>query len=165
MSFLHRYDAEYYLAWVRRTVSFASELQRCYPWLTIFSGHHNQIVDLLLDLPVTIIHGEYYKPNILYLLGTAYPVDWESAAIAPGEIDLASLTERWPEEIAEHCTAAYHEARWPEGGPQDWERRLDAARLYLQLRWLGERPEWTIDEAYQWRFVELHEVSERLGFI
>jgi hypothetical protein len=165
MSFLHHYDTEYYLAWARRTLSFASELQRFYPWLTTVCRHYNQIVDLLQDLPVTIIHGEYYKRNVVYLLGTAYPVDWESAVIAPGEIDLASLTERWPAEIAQHCTAAYQEVRWPEGVPQDLERRLDAARLYLQLRWLGERPEWTIDEAYQWRFVELHEVSERLGFI
>ena len=29
---------------------------------------------------------------------------------------------------------------WPEGSPEDFDRAFDAARLYLDFRWLGEEP-------------------------
>ena len=45
-----------------------------------------------------MIHGEYYPHNILFQSGVVRPVDWETAALAPGEIDLATLCEGWPPE-------------------------------------------------------------------
>jgi hypothetical protein len=56
-----------------------------------------------------------------------YPVDWESAAVAAGEIDLAALTEGWPPGFVEQCELEYQRARWPEGPPTGFERRLAAA--------------------------------------
>ena len=120
---------------------------------------------LLLAPPVTIIHGEFYQKNVLLRDGTIYPVDWQSAAIASGEIDLAALVERWPAAIARACEDAYQRARWPDGAPTDFLRRLDAARVYLQFRWLGDRPEWTTDEACHWRFEPLRLTAMRLGLI
>jgi aminoglycoside phosphotransferase (APT) family kinase protein len=163
-SFLKTYDAEYYHGWARRTSRFAENLQKRYTWLATVCRRYQRL-HLLSESSATIIHGEYYKHNIIHLHGAIYPVDWESAAIAPGEIDLASLTERWPAEIAQHCEAEYREARWPEGAPSGFDKSLDAARLYVQFRWLGDQVGWTIDEDRQWRFEELRVVSERLGLI
>jgi len=113
---------------------------------------------------MTIIHGEYYPKNVLYRDGIIYPVDWESAAIAAGEIDLACLTDRWPADTVRECERAYQQSRWPDGAPAAFAQRLAAARLYIHLRWLGDRPEWTTRQQY-WRFDHLRSVGEQLGLI
>jgi hypothetical protein len=63
------------------------------------------------------------------------------------------------------CEEAYQRARWPEGVPAGFERTLDAARIYLHFRWLGERPDWTIREKTLWRYEHLRAVAERLGLL
>ena len=68
-------------------------------------------------------------------------MDWESAAIGAGEIDLASLTDGWPTEIAESCEREYAAARWPQGPPPEFAERLALAKLYWGLRWLGNTPD------------------------
>jgi thiamine kinase-like enzyme len=113
----------------------------------------------------TVIHGEFYPKNVLFHDGTIYPVDWESAAIGAAEIDLAALIEGWPAETVQACTQEYKGARWPTGVPVDFERRLAGARLYLQFRWLGDQPDWTVAESSLWRFEQLHSIGEQLGLI
>ena len=93
--------------------------------------------------------------------GVIYPVDWESAAIAAGEIDLASLTDRWPSSIIEQCELEYQHARWPQGAPVEFERRLTTARLYLHFRWLGELRD--AHTAHVWRFERRFEDIRSLG--
>ena len=65
-------------------------------------------------------------------------VDWESAALAAGEIDLASLTWGWDDDLAELCRKQYCLARWPDGTPDDFTLRLTAARVFLHLQGLAE---------------------------
>jgi len=90
-------------------------------------------------------------------------VDWETAAIAPGEIDLATLTEGWPPEVSRQFEAEYQRARWPGGSPAGFQRNLDVARVYMQLRWLGDDdPKWTGNMT---RWKRLHAVSKRLQMI
>jgi Phosphotransferase enzyme family len=165
MSFLNRYDAEYYLGWVRRTSLFAGHLHRQFSWLAALCERSERFVAPLLAPPPTVIHGEYYPKNILFRRGRISPVDWESAAVAAGEIDLASLTEGWPAEIVQKCELEYQRARWPEGSPIDFEQTLGAARLYLLFRWLGDRPDWTTHESSLWLFEQLHSTGEQLGLI
>ena len=164
LSFLHTYDREYYLGWARRALLFAGPMLGQFSWLDTLCRRFEAIVDSLLAVPRTIIHGEYYPGNVLFRAGAVYPVDWESAAIAPGEIDLASLTERWPE-ICEECEREYKLARWPKGSPAESDWRLAAARLYLAFRWLGDRAAWTTDKTLGWRFEQLRSAGERLGLI
>ena len=97
--------------------------------------------------------------------GRIFPVDWESAAIAPGEIDLAALTEAWGDAATGACVAAYRDAR--AGGPAsgEFERTFDAARAYLCFRWLGDRPEWTVAAESRALFERLHGVAARLGVL
>jgi hypothetical protein len=165
-AFLTRYGAEYYALWARRTAQFAADLHPRYPWLAPLCRRFEEAaVSLLLAPPLVVIHGEYYPKNILYRPGVVYPVDWESAAVARGEIDLASLVEKWPADVERHCKAAYLRARWPAGAPADFARALDAARAYLHLRWLGDQPDWAVSEKSRYRYDCLHLLGQRLGLI
>jgi hypothetical protein len=136
MRFLSRYDAEYYLGWARRTSSLTGHLRQRFQWLPTLCERFEVVVPHLLASPPTVIHGEYYPSNILFRAGKVYPIDWESAAVAAGELDLATLTENWGAKIERRCELEYQSTRWPEGTPADFGRRLCSARLYLQFRWL-----------------------------
>jgi hypothetical protein len=152
-AFLKVYDAEYYLGWARQALRYyATHQPRNSPWLAILCGRFSEVVDSLLCGPLTVIHGEYYPQNILVRDCKIYPVDWESTAVAAGEIDLATLIQAWPEHVRRECTVHYQQARWPEGAPADFERSLCAAQLYLHFRWFSDwakpskrKIEWWLD--------------------
>lgn len=163
--FLNAYDADYYRGWARRTAEFAGRLHRRFPWLAGLCHCFEELAGVLLDGPRTVIHGEYFPKNVLLHEGAIYPVDWESAALAAGEVDLASLTEGWPAGVARRCERAYRQARWPGGAPADFPERLAVARLYDLFRWLGDRPEWTTGLGSVCQFRQLHRVARRLGVI
>ncbi len=165
LSFLHKYDAKYYLGWAERTSQFAGPLHQRFPWLATLCRRFEEVVDTLLEPPGIIVHGEYYTNNILFSQGTIYPVDWESTAVAIAEIDLASLIEGWPSETARACKLEYQTTRWPEGPPADFERRLQAVQFYWNFRWLGERPDWTTEEKSLSRFDHLQSLGEQWGLI
>ena len=165
IAFLKLYDLEYYQGWVQRTLRFAGRLHPDFPWLKPLCRRFGKILPELFSFPVTIIHGEYYPQNILVQEGAIRPVDWQTAALAIGEIDLATLTDRWSEDITRQCVLEYRRARWPEGAPEDCERAWLMASLYLQFRWLGDRREWTRHESNLWRFEALRLSGERLGLI
>jgi hypothetical protein len=162
-SVLNTYTVDYYLGWVGRTFNFARSLHARFPWLQVLCEHFGEIAGVLVTGQPTIIHGEYYPHNILVRGDQIYPIDWESAAIGAGEIDLASLTEAWPAEIARQCEREYGAARWSEEPPADFERRLAAARAYLCFRWLGDQPEWTLHDTDY--FEQLRAAGEELGII
>jgi len=161
--FLRRYDSEYYLGWARRTAELAGPLHAEFPWLQEVCDGSAELFDPLLRSTSTVIHGEYYTNNILLRDGSIYPVDWEAAAVAPGEIDLAALTEgKWSPWLTRRCEREYGETRWPGGAPEGFARRLEAARLYLHFRWLGERADWTRRTRSRWRFLEIGKSARRL---
>ena len=118
---LQCYDAEYYCRWRDRSEACVAEsgAEDTPAWFgAVCRSFEIDAVPRLVGAPQTVIHGEYYPSNILVAAdaGPVYPVDWESAAVGPGEIDLAALTDRWPDELATECVAAYVRARWPEEG-------------------------------------------------
>jgi aminoglycoside phosphotransferase (APT) family kinase protein len=165
-SFLKHYDGGYYAGWVRRTFEFSRPLHKRFPWLPELCRRGREMFKPLLAAPPTVIHGEFYTNNILVRGKKVFPVDWESAAVAAGEIDLAALTEgHWREPLKRRCEREYQISRWPGGAPGAFTRTLDTARLYLQFRWLGEQPDCTLREANRWRFAELHSVAKRLQLI
>ena len=156
-----RYDSAYYLGWVRRTLEFSGDANR--RWLPTLGCRFEALVGELLVASATVIHGEYYPHNILVSEGVIYPVDWESAAIAAGEIDLASLTEGWPNKDNRACEAEYRRARWPGGVPIEFERRLAIAKMYFLFRWLGDRSECPTVESAAKPFKRLRQLGEQLG--
>ena len=160
---LKRYDADYYLGWARRTLEFAGPLLAQFPWLRPLCERFGDAVELLLESPATVVHGEFYPANVLIRGDRIYAVDWESAAIAAGEIDLAFLTFGWPDPGVAQALDAYRAGFGPQQPPAPPDARLDAARVYGVLRWLGDRPAWTASSA---DFLpDLEPPARRLGLI
>ena len=93
-----------------------------------------------------------------------YPVDWEATALAPGEIDLASITDKWPDKTVKACMLQYQRARWPEGAPSDLDISLDVARVYWLFRWLGDTRTRTRKRLAK-RVEQLREAAVRWGVI
>ena len=162
LSFLSRYDAGYFGGWIDRTVENTVSLQGRHPWLKDLRRARRTILSQFLAQPTTVIHGEFYPPNVLLEGDTIRPVDWESAAVAFGAIDLVSLSEEWPEKTIRACEAAYFEACDPRPDPQAFARSLDLARLYLHFRWLGYEPELAVHPSNEWRFNQVRQVIEGL---
>jgi hypothetical protein len=163
--FLKRYDEDYYLGWARRTSLYAGPLHRRFPWLAPLAERFGGVVGTLLGAPPTVIHGEFYPHNVFYHGEAIYPLDWESAAVAPGEIDLAALTEGWEDEQIALFRRAYREARWPGGEPGQADQWFSAAQLFLQFRWLGDRPDWSRQQKVFYRYEVLKGLGVRLGLI
>ena len=163
LTFLKRYDAEYYRGWARRTCEFAHPLHGRFPWLARLCKSDDWFAPLLAE-PPSVIHGEFYAKTVLVRKQSLFMVDWESAAVAAGEIDLGALTEgkHWPVALVRKCERAYVHARWPEGEPSSFRRTLDAAKIYLHFRWLGERPDWTVREKNLSRYDDLYATAKRL---
>jgi hypothetical protein len=159
---LPAYDAAYYRDCARRTALLAGRDHQEFPWLRRVCERIDEVAALLLEASATVVHGEYYPKNILVRDGVVHPVDWETATLGAGEIDLACLTERWPEGVRRACERAYVAARWNGRPPDGFSRRLDAACSYLMLRWLGDL---TIGEERRWRFEALHAAAGRLGLL
>ncbi len=134
---INRHDLDYYMAWVRRVESLAKDGDGL-GWIAeMATNAHRAFLPLLDASDPTMIHGEFYPENILVQKGTIWPVDWEWAAIGPGEIDLISLVENWSPEIADLCRAEYVTSRWSGGAPPTFDVRLRAAEFYVQCRSLG----------------------------
>lgn len=91
----------------------------------------------LLQAEPTVVHGDFYPPNVLVHGDVVVPIDWEWCGVGAGEIDLAALTEGWGERAARRCLTRYVEARWGEPADRATERRVEAARLFLALRAIG----------------------------
>jgi hypothetical protein len=162
---LNRYDRSYYAGWARRARRFAKPLTGRFPWIEDLCERFAGMIDELLDAPQTLVHGEFYPKNILLHRGTIHPVDWESAAIGPGEVDLATLTEGWTRKVTRECESQYAAARWPDGAPDHFPRQLALCRLYVHLRWLGDKPEWTLRKSSLWHFKQLHKAGKQVGVL
>jgi hypothetical protein len=167
LAFLKRYDAAYYRGWAQRTFKFARPLRARFPWLAeLRAGGDAWFAPLLSAVP-TVIHGEFFAKTVLVRDEILFALDWESTAIAAGEIDLVTLTdgEGWPATVVRRCEANYQRARWPNGAPVGFKRTLAAARIYLQFRWLGDQPEKTLREKTLWRFEHLRGAAKDLGLL
>lgn len=159
---LARYDADYYGTWLTRTRDLARPSVGECPWLETVAAAYRDRIPLLVTNRPTLIHGEFTPRNAFWAEGRIMPVDWETAAIGPGEIDLAVFTFDWELEDIRELEAAYVEARWGATPPPDFAETLLAARLYVSFHWIfsgsfrGDEPrirnhlEGILDEAIRW---------------
>jgi hypothetical protein len=76
---------------------------------------HEVVVARLAAAPPTLVHGQLYPSNILFVPGPparVCPVDWETAARGPGVLDLAALVEgEWDDATRAELCRAYLEGR------------------------------------------------------
>ncbi len=138
LAFLRRYDEAYYRGWPQRTERACAPYRTVFPWVAPMCREFRRRIPTLVEAPHTVIHGEYFGANILYQNGTSRPLDWQSTAVAPGEIDLVSLTHSFPTPVQERCVREYTKSRWPGGAPEAFDEIVAAARLYVDFRWLGD---------------------------
>lgn len=166
---LLRYDAAFYRLWPRRALAFARLPRGVRHRLERLVGGYERVIERLVALPTTFIHGEFYAPNILIDGGNGAlrvcPIDWELAAVGPGLIDLATLTAgRWTDGEKASLAQHYREALAPEARgalPADaFAVGLDCCRLHLAVQWLGWSPRWAV--VRDW-LAEALRVGERLG--
>ena len=171
------YNGDFYRLWLRRAQAFMrkaepSRSRKARHRLEWLAARYDQVIDRLLALPTTFIHGEFYASNVLVQEAAGElrvcPVDWEMAAIGPGLIDLAALTAgTWIEEEKQSLTLAYHAALAPTRGwppePDAFLTALDCCQLHLALQWLGWAPAWSPppDQAQDWLNEALH-LAEKL---
>lgn len=149
------HDASFYRRWIERAREFADDSNGARAKVEWLTERHDQVVEALLALPRTVLHGEFYASNVLVsdrasdsvhtLVGRksdarVAPVDWELCAAGPGLTDLAALVSGWPAADREALAAAYaSEPEVPAFTPRD----LDFARLQVAIQWLGwAPPEW-----------------------
>ncbi len=152
------HDAAFYRRWMERARGFAADPQAV-EWL---AARHEQVVEALLAMPRTAIHGEFYASNVLVGDTRVAPVDWELAAAGPGLTDLAALVSGWPDEDRRALAAAYGAEP---GVPEFGERDLAFARLQVAIQWLGwAPPEWEPPEGQRHDWLgEAVELAEGLG--
>jgi thiamine kinase-like enzyme len=163
---LNRYDGPYLERWERRWVKAMSQLADGRPWITLAARRVGEAMDALDGPDHTIVHGEAYVGNVLLRGGAALILDWESVGVGMGELDLAALLLRWPEEDARSAETAYARARWPRGHPVGFDRRLQAARLHtlgllLHRRLAGRRDPGRLERVLR----ETEVTCERLGLL
>ena len=94
-------------------------------------ARRSPLVDLLSQAGETLIHGELFAANVL-IGESAVFVDWETAGLGAGELDLAALTVgAWTDDVRTACEQAYASARWNGAVPEAHRSILAAARLYV----------------------------------
>jgi hypothetical protein len=154
---LIKYDEKFYRRWIDRAVEFVHEGdtspgREAANAVSALAANYDRVIEHMLSLPVTVIHGEFFASNIMIDSGPDYfrlcPVDWEMAAVAPGPVDLAGLTSgNWTTSQKNTMARAYYEAL-PESSPVKcgWRKfliDLEFCRLHQAVQWLGWSPGWT----------------------
>ena len=151
--------------------------------LARLTAQADQIVRPLLDLPATLLHGDYWPGNIAVTRdGRQVVYDWQMASVGPGVLDLftfvtksrwifgtlpveeAELIDRYRAELAERTGE-----RWSEPA---WDAIWDHARLWRFLQeWvdvLAASPDALLEASTQalehlWLEPVARAVSARLG--
>jgi hypothetical protein len=126
---------------------------------------HEVVVNRLLALPETFIHGEFYPSNVLIARGdgnadpdpVVRPVDWEMTAIGPALMDLGCLLAgRWTDDeradIADVYFAELAAHRGAVPSRQQYLMDLDFCLVHLSIRNLGWSRDWVppADRAHDW---------------
>ncbi len=153
---LVRYDAEFFSIWPPRALRYGRLDETVRLRLAEVASAYGAVVDRLVSLPQTILHGEFYASNVLVDEPDApqrvCPIDWEQAALGPGLVDLAAhAAGRWPRDDRAAIAAAYREelASGDEVAADTFERDLELCRLHLAFQWLGWAEDWTPPEEHQ----------------
>ena len=167
-SHLLRHTPSFYRLWPERAIANARHPDRIAA-LTWLAKRHEQVIERLLKLPATFIHGEFYASNVLVETSQnalrICPIDWEMAAIGPGLMDLAALTAgSWSADVRQSLADTYRDATAYSGDDADFCSALDCCRLQLALQWLGWSRDWQppAAHAHDW-LAEALAAAERLG--
>jgi aminoglycoside phosphotransferase (APT) family kinase protein len=145
---LARYDASWLRGWVRRAAA------QGVPARVLEAG--DRAIERLAAWPPSVLHGEFYPSNVIVQDGTRIrPVDWETAGVGPGFLDLGALTSgRWTDDQRARLESAYREALPVERRPRAAElaAAMRDCRLLVAVQWLAWEPRFTPppEHAHDW---------------
>jgi len=138
-AFMRRYDEEYFMKWPQITLDRIIDLnlEKEYAWLFELVDQYNFHIKALTEAEPVVIHGEFYPTNVRYARRTLYPLDWQTAALSPGEIDIASLTHFWPDKkMLELTLKEYWTVRQLNEPVRKFKKRVLLATMYLNFLWI-----------------------------
>jgi aminoglycoside phosphotransferase (APT) family kinase protein len=175
---LLRHDAAHCLRWISRAERFVSRGQNSSAnglasQFKRVAKRYSRVVDYLLALPQTLIHGEFYPSNVIVRrqnsASPVCPIDWEVAALGPGLIDLAALASgTWEKDAREALVSAYREelgvltCHLP--SMAELLESVDYCQLYLSVQWLGWAADWSPPRNHEQDWLrESIRLSQRLG--
>jgi Ser/Thr protein kinase RdoA (MazF antagonist) len=162
LAHLLRYDERFLRLWPTRAEEFVRHrrIADCSDALRRFgrlADRYDGLVKRLLDLPMTVVHGEFYPSNVILREADGRrpicAIDWEMASIAPGLVDLAALTAGdWTEEQKRTLVAAYREALDAKTGQRPSMLELiegvRCCQLHLCVQLLGWASDWSPPEQH-----------------
>lgn len=168
------YSRSFFKAWPERVREYLIRRSRAdtrAKALDRVMAGYPSVIDRLVRLPTTMIHGEFHASNVLVDETPegpkVYPVDWEMAGVGPGLLDLADLTAgKWSEDERRSLVDAYRQALPAALSPPpgDFEAALDACRLHKAVQWLGWAPDWEPPEEHRHDWLdEALRLGEKLG--
>ena len=160
---LLEHDYAFYRGWLRRALTFGGSR------LEEIEEDYQAAIEMLLETPRTLIHGEFYASNVLARRREdelrVCPVDWEMAAIGPGILDVAALASgRWTH-TQRMCMAEAWCAELPKDlRPADLTAAFTCAQLQIALQWLGWAECWQPhkDHVHDW-LAEAREAKRSLA--
>jgi hypothetical protein len=147
---LLRYDASFYWDWLHRARELAGAA------LDQITERYDRVIEVLLALPRSVLHGEFYPSNILIQRQAVIrvcPVDWEMAAIGPALSDVAALASgKWGRDERLRILKAYCAALPKRLQPGDLITAFDCCQLQLAVHWIGWSRNWSPpqEHAHDW---------------
>jgi hypothetical protein len=148
---LMRCDAAFYRTWLERAQ------RNVHGRIDAVTRYYDRVIDVLCSLPQSVIHGEFYAPNILIQERTigwrVCPVDWEMAAVGPGLLDVAALASgKWTRGQRLRIAEAYCSALPERLRPLEVVTAFDCCQLQIALQWLGWSKDWVPpqEHAHDW---------------
>jgi hypothetical protein len=164
---LLRHDRNFYNQWIHRAQEFVRQRdqspgRKATGSIDHIADNYDYVVERLLNIPHTIIHGEFYPSNILvenYETDAlrVCAVDWEMAAHAPGLIDLAALISgNWTAAQRNAMAWSYYSVlsdnlrdKWPF---ETFQIDVDCCRMHQAIQFLGWSRDWAAppEHAQDW---------------
>ena len=140
-------DRDWYRVWIDRALRFfaadgPSRSRHDGAALRWLAERYDRVIDHLLSLPSTLIHGEFYPSNVI-MTGAAdrfvpCPIDWETASVGPGVLDLGALAAGdWSEQERREVIAAYLVGSGARVALEELSASAQYAQIHLAVQWLG----------------------------
>mgnify|MGYP000132527885 CR=1 FL=1 len=140
---LLRYDRPYFARWLDRASCFAGDP------VEALRQAYLEAVDRLLTLPTTLIHGELYPSNVVVAGERICFLDWETAGVATGLLDLAALSSgSWSARERQALAAAYA-ASLGDTLEAELLADLERCRLVIAVQWLGWSRTWSPPQGHR----------------
>jgi aminoglycoside phosphotransferase (APT) family kinase protein len=160
---LTKYDENAYAIWAARAEHFCGMREHMAdrlapPGIKWLVDQCRLAVQQLCRLPNTLIHGEFYASNVLINRTDNHvricAIDWETAAIGPGILDLAALVAgKWTEQQKVDLAMAYYNALPDDDStyksPEELLSVLRCARLFMAIKWLGWSSDWQAPDEHR----------------